>query len=689
MTTFVVEKNLITQQDIAFGENTFTQVRGGGTFSVDEVRSIYPVNSLDELNTLDPIKFPKAVLFTSTYFVFYRYIAGNWEEQKFNLVNSWAEIDTTVVLYPGQIFTLAQHTANSLGGGPLMSFPGSAVDDGGTQKNALGGFYLKRINFSAATPEMFGVIGNGSNDDTAAWQLCAAAARSIIGRLGATYKFTDKVNVPANTVINLNGASITQATDQKPIFDIASVDSVKICGGKFYGKTEATYFNSSNSLARAITGVSPSNISIHENYFEGFYYSALYITTAVSKISFCRNTVKGPAAILNTDTNYRNTTGTTIIGDQIIIADNEIYDTAQGVIIGQGSSNVLLHGNRIHDTINEHGIYCDTSINNLTITNNNIKSVDGNGIKVQNYTSFGGTSRNILIANNNIQDVAALGGDAIIVYNSVPGGTPLYSFNVNISNNIIDSVAFGNGINIRYCKGATVHKNIITNCTTSNSIFFSNCEKLTISGSVINSSYKSALFGILSTGLCIENNEIRNPATGGFATDDYGIYLDTVDDVFIRSNQVYGLTATTKYCLYLVAGTQSTWSVYDNYLVDAEDYAIRFGSTSSLLEYRDNYLTGTLGKSFNQPVLTAVASAAALVLPTATRFINITGTTTITSIDASGHSGNVVTLIFAGILTVTRGSNIQIVSNFVTTSQDTLTICCDGNNWYEMARAVN
>lgn len=604
-------------------------------------------------------------------------------------VTTIAALRLTTPLYSNQQFNVLCHTTVGYGGGVFYydSTDTTSSDNNGTII-VNGTYRFKRINHNTTTPEMFGAIGNGANDDTATLQLCATSSRSITGTLGATYKVTDKINVPANTIMNGNGASITQATDQKAIFDVASVDSVKIYGFKFYGKTEASYVNSSTSLARAITGAAASNIILHDNYFENFYYSPVFIT-AGSKIAFCRNRVKGPAAILNTNTSYRNTTGATIIGDQILIADNEVYDTAQGFIVGEGSSNIIINRNSIHNTINEHGIYVDTSVNNLTITDNNIKTVAGNAIKVQNYTSFGGTCRNILISNNNITGVASFGGDAIIVYNSVPGGTPLYAFNVNISNNIIDSVAVGVGINVRYCKDVTVHKNIINNCTTSNAIYSLSCEKLRISGNIIDTTNRSSIYISSATGLTIENNEIRSPATAGFATDDYGIYIGTVDDLMIRNNQVYGLVATTKYCLYVAAGTQSTWSVYDNYLSGAEEYAVRFGSTSALLEYRNNYLSGVLGKSFSEPALTAVASAAALVLPTAQRVINITGTTTITSIDTSGHSGNIVTLVFAGILTVTRGSNVQIVSNFVTTSQDTLTICCDGNNWYEIGRAVN
>jgi hypothetical protein len=59
------------------------------------------------------------------------------------------------------------------------------------------------------------------------------------------------------------------------------------------------------------------------------------------------------------------------------------------------------------------------------------------------------------------------------------------------------------------------------------------------------------------------------------------------------------------------------------------------------------------------------------------------------SIVATGHSGHVVTLIFAGILTVTDGSNLKLASSYTTTADDTLTLACDGVSWYEVARSVN
>lgn len=84
----------------------------------------------------------------------------------------------------------------------------------------------------------------------------------------------------------------------------------------------------------------------------------------------------------------------------------------------------------------------------------------------------------------------------------------------------------------------------------------------------------------------------------------------------------------------------------------------------------------------------AVASAAALTLPPGS-VVTVSGTTNITSIPATGNAGRVVTLIFSGVLTVTDGSNLKLAGNFVTTADDTMTLVCDGTNWYEMARSAN
>lgn len=89
------------------------------------------------------------------------------------------------------------------------------------------------------------------------------------------------------------------------------------------------------------------------------------------------------------------------------------------------------------------------------------------------------------------------------------------------------------------------------------------------------------------------------------------------------------------------------------------------------------------------PRTAVVASAAALTLPLGFESFSITGTTSITSIVATGFDGKTVRLIFDGILTVTDGSNLKLSGNFVTSADDVMTLVCNGANWHEVSRSAN
>lgn len=83
-----------------------------------------------------------------------------------------------------------------------------------------------------------------------------------------------------------------------------------------------------------------------------------------------------------------------------------------------------------------------------------------------------------------------------------------------------------------------------------------------------------------------------------------------------------------------------------------------------------------------------VASAATITV--SGKIFHVTGTTTITSVSATGVSaGTEITIIFDGVLTFTDGSNLKLAGDFVTTADDTITLVYDGSNWYETARSVN
>ena len=122
-------------------------------------------------------------------------------------IETWADIATVTPTAAGQLFTLKQHTSSGLGGGTLMAFAGSVTDDGGTQKNALGGFYLKRIDYSHLTSDMFGVTSTGTN-----LQSFLDASEGKYAQLSpSTYTLSTKYTVRPNTALFGVGATVKMA----------------------------------------------------------------------------------------------------------------------------------------------------------------------------------------------------------------------------------------------------------------------------------------------------------------------------------------------------------------------------------------------------------------------------------------------------------------------------------------------
>lgn len=68
-----IEKNKITSNDITWGENTEQQSRNGQSYVLPKVRSVYPVNTNEELSSLKPIEFPKVNQYSNGLLYNYRY----------------------------------------------------------------------------------------------------------------------------------------------------------------------------------------------------------------------------------------------------------------------------------------------------------------------------------------------------------------------------------------------------------------------------------------------------------------------------------------------------------------------------------------------------------------------------------------------------------------------------------------
>ena len=79
----IVRKNLAGEEDLLLGEGTVVQTRNNADYTITKNRMIRPVNSITELNALDPDKFKKAALYEDSTVTFYAYNAGSglWEAQ--------------------------------------------------------------------------------------------------------------------------------------------------------------------------------------------------------------------------------------------------------------------------------------------------------------------------------------------------------------------------------------------------------------------------------------------------------------------------------------------------------------------------------------------------------------------------------------------------------------------------------
>ncbi len=115
---------------------------------------------------------------------------------------------------------------------------------------------------------------------------------------------------------------------------------------------------------------------------------------------------------------------------------------------------------------------------------------------------------------------------------------------------------------------------------------------------------------------------------------------------------------------------------------------IRVESTTAVFSANTHDGVGTFATQAG--TLASAASAATLNLPYGFSAVTVTGATNITAITAGTEwTGRVMTLIFAGALTVVDGGNLKLGGDFTATADDTLTLACDGFNWFEVARGVN
>ena len=110
------------------------------------------------------------------------------------------------------------------------------------------------------------------------------------------------------------------------------------------------------------------------------------------------------------------------------------------------------------------------------------------------------------------------------------------------------------------------------------------------------------------------------------------------------------------------------------------------GSFSEGIKVRPN-CRGTF-KMGEPPTMVSVASANEITLGTARSSFKLTGTAEVKKIKAT-YAEHEVTLITTSEAKLIDGENLKLKEAFNGTADDTITLVCDGTNWFEKGRSVN
>lgn len=455
-------------------------------------------------------------------------------------------------------------------GGTFKVVPGDTTTpaDGGVWFILADGRRVKRaVNGAIMIPW----YTPGTANDTAAVQAAFDAGKAIRdGGAGYTYSIDGTITLQDGQNMLFSGAEFKQLGVQKPMFNAIGKKRIRASYGRFTGLLEPLYLNSPSSQAICFAIEGADDVSISDCEFENFLYSPVMSNAGANNVTFKDNRVRGPGPSYFTDVNMRGTSGFTLGGTNVVVSGNQITGTTQGGIITQGSANVAVSDNIIHDLVNEHGLYLDTGLSCVTVSGNVIRNTGehGTGIKVQLYDSFGLDANSITITGNTVY---SSGSTAISVTNTGPT-IPRFTSGISVTGNAVYA-AGQDAISLRYARGATVSGNSVYSCLR-HGIELIACAQITAVGNTV---VNSGLCGIFDSG-CGDatyiGNTVVNPGTALAGRDNQvGIFVGQETEHFIADNVVRG-TTNMSYGMFVAAGG-ATLTVIDNALSGGTNESLR------------------------------------------------------------------------------------------------------------------
>lgn len=522
----------------------------------------------------------------------------------------------------------------------------------------------------------FGAIGDGSSDDTAAFQ--AAAARAAGGRLliptaPVSWKLSDAITLVAGTDVQGTGRAglVKQTADETPIF-VTTADNIRLWNVALYGKGEfsnAWVSDSHDGIGLKATG--SSGVQVIGCEFLNFALAGVW-ASAVENLVVADSTVVGTNAYGGTvNTGAAHQYGIAVVGAfaRARIIGNDVSDTAFGIDCSTGS-DVVVQGNIVHDIPGQHGIYFGAS--KASVSGNIVRDFASVGIKV--YYGAVGTQTDVAVSGNTIYSATA--DNAGILAAAAATGTLK---NVSITGNTIRNTSgtptttgLPRGVYVSAARGVVVSGNSIHD-TKQAGVMVGADDAVTdclVTGNQIDTDGTN---GILVSGAVTRLRITNNTLDGVGNTADIGINVTgACSDVTIRGNDVAGwyysmdaanATAVrvygnsfTGYAAEPMPGTTDV-AVYDG---NHDGKEVTTYTTSSTLSWYDRNVRGS-------------ASGGAITLTLRTAAGCRGKRVTIKKVDASG---NAVTVDGNGAETIDGALTYSLATQY-----KSVTLESDGSNW--------
>lgn len=575
----------------------------------------------------------------------------------------------------------------------------------------------------------FGADARGVHDASAAFQRAVDACAVVLVPVG-TFRIDTPVRVTTRTVIRIEGTialtGYLYGANPPTVFEVTADATILTGTGTLRGPglfshdtvTDTAYIP---SLIR-VTGaddVKIAGLTFVDVPQAGIVYTDADDLRIVGNTFVGGDTVAACVAGINyyAIAGYSSDTGR-IIGNTFT-ADADGNTFAEGVFC-YGTNHTMIAENTAHNIV-DHDVYLYhsvgdiTGVNNYNVITDNISTTTltavtqkvGASYKVHGvYNQITGNN-----SSNTLSHVVLEGGAySTITGNTMVGHTQqaiivsdlvapnaLGLRDITVEGNTIHGAATGTPGGV-YFRGDPVFStanavsgrivgNTITRCVTPIELYHSLAPYVMTGFTVTDNTIdgQTGAYGVYCDR--VESSTIGdNTITDGTYTNWRGIQLvDNVADLTIRDNTIADAGSALAYGLVLAAGDQTTLRVTGNVVRNASIYgAVFLSPLATMAAYRDN----DWGSVANEPIPPTVASAASVTLPVGWDIVAVSGTTNITSITAAGQSNHRVTLVFAGALSVVDGSNLVLNGSYTTSTDATLTLVCDGTDWYEVARSV-